>query len=223
VPIEEASAAAGLAPKAGTAFAAHRFLVHDTEIRLMGQNSLLGVRRAATNAKGRDNAALGPSDSSDSGSDTVGIADAPCTDPFAPVDVVLGDDAQHPLQTRGVGEGADTDAAGSGERRSAGNDAEANAGSDISVDRVVADPTADPTLHDDEDPDLAFMDGAQDVDGAMSTAAAPDPLSDEQADDEEELVGAAAARRSAMHDRERDVRLGRLHGKRKKPRPVFED
>ena len=122
----------------------------------MAQNSLLGVRKAATEAKGRDNAALGPGDSSDSGGDLAVVSD--------------------------------------------------------------------PTMHDDEDPDLTFMDEAPDAQGALSEATAPDPLSDElPAEKEEAVVDAAAARRSAMHDRERDARLGRLHCKRKKPRPLFDD
>jgi hypothetical protein len=186
----------------------------------MGQNSLLGVRKAATEAKGRDNAALGPGDSSDSGSDMAGVAGAPGTDPFAPVDVALRGDAQHPLQARGASDGADTDAAGTGERRSAGNDGGARDGSDISVDRVID----DPAMHDDEDPDLAFMDAAHDPDGALTMAAAPDPMSDELPSEVKEgVIDAAAARRSAMHDRERDVRLGRLHCKGKKPRPMSAD
>ncbi len=186
----------------------------------MGQDSLLGVRRAATEAEGRDNAALGPGDSSDSGSDMAGVTDAPGTDPFLPVDVALRDDAQHPLQARAASrDGADTDAAGTGERRSAGNDAGAREGADISVDRVVD----DPALHDDEDPDLAFMDGLQDAGATLVTAAAPDPMSDEGPAAAEASIDAAAARRSAMHDRERDARLGRLHCKGKKPRPMFGD
>jgi len=60
----------------------------------MGQSSLLGTSKAPTEAKGRDTRALGPSDNSDSGSDTVGVADASGTDPFVPVDVALADDAQ---------------------------------------------------------------------------------------------------------------------------------
>jgi hypothetical protein len=76
----------------------------------MGQSSLLGTSKAPTEAKGRDTRALGPSDNSDGGSDTVGVA--PGTDPFVPVDVALADDSQHPLESRGGARpGADSDTA----------------------------------------------------------------------------------------------------------------
>ncbi len=181
----------------------------------MGQNSLLGSSKAATEAPGRDNAALGPSDTSDSGSDVAAVVGGDGTDPFAPVDVALDEDAQRPLHARGATPGADSDAAGSGERRSAANDGGERDGADIAVDRVI-----DP-LHDDEDPDLAFMDGDEDPGSTLANAVAPDPMSDEAiGDDDDPSIDPAAARRSAMHDRERDVRLGRLHGKGKKPRPA---
>jgi len=103
----------------------------------MGTSSLLGGQRAATEPVGRDAGALGPSDSSDSGSD---MAD------------VEREEAA-----------AATDAAGTGERRSVGTDAGPRDGADISVDRVVDArsplPPEDGSEHDDdEDPDLAFMD-----------------------------------------------------------------
>jgi hypothetical protein len=78
--------------------------------------------------------------------------------------------------------------------------------------------------HDDEDPDLAFMDAPVNAGDTPATTASIAATADEPpAEDEEDVLDAAAARRSAMHDRERDVRLGRLHGKGRKPRPMFAD
>jgi hypothetical protein len=159
----------------------------------MGQSSLLGTSKAPTGAKGRDTRALGPSDNSDSGSDTVGVADAPGTDSFVPVDVALADEAQHPLESRGGARpGADSDAAGTGERRSAADDPGDRAGADISVDRIIEAPTA----HDAEDPSLDVTDDAarDALEGAMAT----DPMSEElPSEDKESVIEAAAARRNA--------------------------
>ena len=169
----------------------------------MGQSSFLGTSKAPTVAKGRDTRSLGPSDNSDSGSDTVGIADAPGTDPFVPVDVALADDAQHPLESRGGARpGADSDAAGTGERRSAADDPGDCAGADISVDRIIEAPTA----HDAEDPGLDVMDFIDDTDAAreaLEGAMATDPMSEElPSEDEESVIEAAAARRNAGRERD---------------------
>jgi len=58
----------------------------------MGRSSVLGTDQAPLEAKGRDEKALGPGDSSDSGSDLVGADDLPSADPGEPVDVTLGRD-----------------------------------------------------------------------------------------------------------------------------------
>lgn len=64
----------------------------------MGRSSLLGVDPAAPEPASRDKAALGPSDSSDSGSDVTGLeADDDDADPGLPVDVALRDDQAAPL------------------------------------------------------------------------------------------------------------------------------
>ena len=165
----------------------------------------MGTSKAPTEAKGRDTRALGPSDNSDSGSDTVGVADAPGTDPFVPVDVALADDAQHPLESRaGARPGADSDAAGTGERRSAADDPGDRAGADISVDRIIEAPTA----HDAEDPGLDVMDVMDDTDAArdaLEGAMATDPMSEElPSENEESVIVAAAARRNAGRERERE-------------------
>jgi len=155
----------------------------------MGQSSLLGTSKAPTEAKGRDTRALGPSDNSDSGSDTVGVADASGTDPFVPVDVALADDAQHPLESRGGAlPGADSAADDPGDR----------AGADISVDRIIEAPTS----RDAEDPSLDFMDDTDAARDAIEGAIATDPMSEEMPSEEEDSVSeAAAARRNTGRER----------------------
>jgi hypothetical protein len=107
----------------------------------MAYSSLLGARRAPAQPSGRDAGSLGPSDSSDSGSDIAGIDGVESGDPALPTDVALGADrARSATTTEGVD--ADTDASGTGERRSAGGDAGRDGG-DIGVDRIVGDTGAD--------------------------------------------------------------------------------
>ncbi len=118
----------------------------------MGHSSLLGLEKAAIEPEGRDIAALGPSDNSDSGSDRMGLEDMDTDDPVE----------RHPAQ-RGV------DMPGAGAR-------------DIGVDRIftpgrsVDDSEPGGRQRDDEDPDLAFIDGA----------AAGDPLDEEDPEDPED-------------------------------------
>lgn len=170
----------------------------------MGQSSLLGTSKAPTEAMGRDTRALGPSDNSDSGSDTVGVADAPGTDPFLPVDLALADEAQHPLESRaGARAGADTDAAGTGERRSAADDPGDRAGADISVDRIIEAPNA----HHAEDPGMDVMDHTGAARGALDGAMATDPMSKElPSEDDGSVIEVAAAQHST--GRKRDGRDG---------------
>jgi hypothetical protein len=91
----------------------------------MAHSSILGGERVAPRARGRDTDALGPSDSSDSGSDVQGerlTATAPDT---------AGDiDAATPAELD-----SDTDASGTGERASAVPDG-AEDGADIGTDRI---------------------------------------------------------------------------------------
>lgn len=90
----------------------------------MAQSSILGGQRAPAQAAGRDTDTLGPSDSSDSGSDVQGERAHQAADD-ADIGALPAD-----LQS-------DTDAAGTGERGAAyGDDAEA--GSDILPDRIEA-------------------------------------------------------------------------------------
>ncbi len=88
----------------------------------MARSSLLGIDAAPTTASGRDNASLGPGDSSDSGSDLIGVEDDD-SDPGVPVDVALRDDQPPPLP---LGEST----------AAADGDAGVRDGADIGVDRV---------------------------------------------------------------------------------------
>ena len=84
----------------------------------MGRSSLLGVDEAPLESIGRDEEALGPSDSSDSGSDRVGADDLPSADPAEPTDVTVGRDIAHaPIEQ-------------------ADSDNKPDSASDISVDRI---------------------------------------------------------------------------------------
>jgi hypothetical protein len=123
----------------------------------MGRSSLLGVERATPEPIGRDVASLGPSDSSDSGSDMAGLDALDRLDPTEPVDTALATDVPRTWMPVDAPEGATADASGTGERRAAGNDAGLREAADISVDRVF-DPTEEGEPSDDEDPDLAFVD-----------------------------------------------------------------
>lgn len=88
--------------------------------------------------KGHGTAALGPSDSSDSGSDIHGPG-------------LFEGDATGALDPAGAGRDvgdanldSDTDAGGTGERASAGRDTEVEAGSDIAPDRLIGSDAAMP-------------------------------------------------------------------------------
>lgn len=125
-----------------------------------GHSSLFDTESAAAEPTGRDSTALGPGDSSDSGSDLSGAADVPEGDPGLPVDVAMRDDMAHSLRALDLLVGDASDAAGTGERRSAAGDAGQEA-ADIGFDRIIT-PGGDDELADDEDPDLGFIDRAQD-------------------------------------------------------------
>lgn len=91
----------------------------------MATSSILGADRAPSQAAGRDVEALGPSDSSDSGSDVQGELElAPPTD----LDATLG--------VAQTGLDSDSDAAGTGERGAALADEQGREGADILPDRV---------------------------------------------------------------------------------------
>lgn len=94
----------------------------------MASSSILGGERAATRAKGRDADSLGPSDSSDSGSDVQGEIAQP-----------TGDEEAHAVPAE---QNSDSDAAGTGERAAAVPDRSRDSG-DILPDRI------DPVLSED--------------------------------------------------------------------------
>lgn len=122
----------------------------------MATSSILGADRAPQQAKGRDNEALGPSDTSDSASDIAGLDELDSGDPAMPVDVALRGDSERPVTSlESIGPGIDADAAGTGERRSAASDAGIEA-ADISPDRIEGGESLD-----DED-----LEDATDVDDA---------------------------------------------------------
>lgn len=88
----------------------------------MGHSSLVGTDKAPQRPKGTDEQALGPSDLSDSGSDTIGAGSLPEADPGEPVDLTLNrDQAVAPIE--GTGEDSDETEA-----------------SDIGVDRIIDSP-----------------------------------------------------------------------------------
>lgn len=92
----------------------------------MARSSISGADRAPTQAQGRDVEALGPSDTSDSGSDVQGELDL-----AAPTDL---DRALHGVVQPGLESGSD--AAGTGERGAALPDEEGREGADILPDEV---------------------------------------------------------------------------------------
>ena len=91
----------------------------------MATSNILGGNRTPKQARGRDVDALGPSDSSDSGSDVQGTFDLDDSEQFDPN-----------AGARQTGMESDSDAAGTGERGAARLDEEAESGSDISPDSV---------------------------------------------------------------------------------------
>jgi hypothetical protein len=72
------------------------------EEHIMGHSSLVGTTTAPQRPQGTDEQALGPSDSTDSGSDTLGAGNRPAADPGEPVDVTLNrDQALAPIEDTG--------------------------------------------------------------------------------------------------------------------------
>jgi hypothetical protein len=102
----------------------------------MATSPLLGGERAATQAKGRDVEALGPSDSSDSGSDVQGELDLyPDSDLEKHLSITPGRDS-------------DSDAGGTGERGAALPESDVREGDDIAPDQIrsLADEAEDAEL-----------------------------------------------------------------------------
>ncbi|NIM41836.1 MAG: hypothetical protein GTN84_12155 [Hydrogenophaga sp.] len=125
----------------------------------MARSSIQGTSPAPSQPGGRDTASLGPGDSSDSGSDMMGIADDSGGDPGVPADVASSPDAQNPTLLPPDALASSTDAAGTGESRSASDDGGRGDGWDVGTDQVFTPGGGD--VDTDEDPDLAFIDEAQ--------------------------------------------------------------
>ncbi|MBA3623931.1 MAG: hypothetical protein H0W48_05665 [Methylibium sp.] len=107
----------------------------------MATSSLLGIDRAPSIPRGRDAADLGPSDTSDSGSDVAGLGDLDEGDPGLPADVAAEPDRQHSdTVADAFSPGADSDHTGTGERRSAAGDAGRREAADIAPDSIVSAP-----------------------------------------------------------------------------------
>lgn len=104
----------------------------------MGQSSINGGDEVQEQAGGFDQASLGPSDTSDSGSDVAGMPDQTAGD-----DMPFGDgplDLDRTSTTRGpVSPGSDTDSTGTGERSGVEPDTAIREGSDVAPDRIVGD------------------------------------------------------------------------------------
>ncbi len=135
----------------------------------MAKSSIQGVSPAPAEPAGRDAASLGPGDSSDSGSDMMGIEESEGGDPGLATDVAARDDLGGASLLPPDALTSASDATGTGESRSAGGDSGKQDGWDIGVDRVFTPGEADADADPDEDPDLAFVDEAE----------AGDPLEDE--------------------------------------------
>ena len=98
--------------------------------------------------KGHGTRALGPSDTSDSGSDLQGPGLYETDADLIGLDTGTNEDAAHSAGAgRDVGDAnldSDSDAGGTGERASAGRDTEVEAGSDIAPDRLIGSTTPMP-------------------------------------------------------------------------------
>jgi len=120
----------------------------------MANSSIRGIEPTPQEPAGRDAASLVSGDSSDSGSDMMGIADSGGCDPNLPIDVALrGEHGNPPPDALNSA----SDAAGTGESRSAvGDGGGLSDGWDIGTDRVIS--LDGPNDADEVDPDLAFTD-----------------------------------------------------------------
>jgi hypothetical protein len=123
----------------------------------MAQSSILGGQRAPAHARGKDADALGPSDSSDSGSDVQGERAHTASD--------ATDAGAIPAERS-----SDTDASGTGERGAAFGD-DVDEGADILPDRVegsVGDALDADTLDIDELGDIALEESDEESEAGES-------------------------------------------------------
>jgi hypothetical protein len=142
----------------------------------MGRSSLLGIERVQPTAPGRDSDALGPSDSSDSGSDVLGIEVPDDGGPEAAVDKALAEDIARPeTSAETVAPGVDSDSHGTGERRSAAGDRGTRDGADILPDRIIG--------------------NEDDIEESLDALAAEAAADDDDEEDDDEGEDAAPAER----------------------------
>lgn len=114
----------------------------------MSNSSFLGADRAPTQAEGRDADRLGPSDSSDSGSDIQGATE-----------IDAADELGNYGQADHLGRAGDSDAEGTGERGSALMGEGVRDGNDILPDRIGGEDSSDLVLAEAE---LDELDGLAD-------------------------------------------------------------
>ena len=132
----------------------------------MARSSILGADRAPAQAPGRDSGALGPSDSSDSGSDIQGQ-----------LDLRGGRDEFGTVQP---GPGSDSDAEGTGERGPAGYGEHVREAGDIAPDHVRR--ISEEALSGDTEASEEEPESTEDVDTA--SLALDETDDDERPDDE---------------------------------------
>ena len=128
----------------------------------MSNSSILGGESAATRAAGRDVDLLGPSDSSDSGSDVQG-------------EQTMATDADNPGELGAVTTDldSDSDALGTGERRAAAGDAGRDGG-DILPDRIISpDVEGDALVDADFSDEIEGLDSDSDGDDVEGSDEAP--------------------------------------------------
>ena len=158
----------------------------------MATSSILGTDQTPTPVEGRDTAALGPSDTTDSGSDIAGLEDD--LNPGGPLDSIAEPDSLRPM-TSPETLTADSDSRGTGERRSAGSDAGQEA-ADIAPDSIQTvgdiDPLVDGDFNGDASAGLspeearAREDAAADMVNAATLEDDDDLADDADLDEEEE-------------------------------------
>ncbi|VWX62849.1 conserved hypothetical protein [Burkholderiales bacterium 8X] len=135
----------------------------------MATSSILGGDHVPVTPRGNDIDALGPSDTSDSGSDVQ--SDAGRAQP-------MDEETEGALP---IAHGSDSDAAGTGERASAGSEGFED-GADILPDRIGTVPTdADSVTDEVDDPAAASVD----------ELAVPDDTDEEDEDEDADPVGGA--------------------------------
>ena len=143
----------------------------------MARSSIFGTEQAPRHAPGHDADALGPSDSSDSGSDIQGELHLE-TDDFETLSAAISGAGNTDLQS-------DSDSGGTGERGSAVPD-HIREGGDIAPDRVIL--SGEEALE--TNPDLVSIDDPQAVD--LENLVADEEYSEEDEDEEEENPDAPA-------------------------------